>query len=120
MSNKIFVGNLDFTTTEQDLRDLFSEVGEVEDVHIPTDRTSGRPRGFAFVRFATAEQAAQAVETMNGQEVSGRALRLDVAEDRPRAQRPRRDFGGGQRPGSFHRQGKPKGSRRGVRAKKRS
>ena len=121
MSNKIFVGNLDFATTEQDLRDLFSEVGEVEDIHIPADRTSGRPRGFAFVRFATAEQAAQAVETMNGQEVSGRALRLDVAEDRPRPQRPRRDFGGGGgRPGASQRPSRPKGSRRGLRGKKRS
>lgn len=119
MSNKIFIGNLDFSITDGELRELLAEVGEVVDVHLPTDRETGRPRGFAFVRFATEEQAAQAVETMNGREVSGRTLRLDIAEDRPRPQRPQRDFGS-PRPGSFGRSGKPKGSRRGVRAKKRS
>ena len=85
MSNKIFIGNLDFGMTDRDLRELLSEVGEVADVHMPTDRETGRPRGFAFVRFATEEQAAQAVETMNGREVSGRTLRLDIAEDRLKA-----------------------------------
>ena len=119
MSNKIFVGNLDFGITDGELRELLSEVGEVVDVHMPTDRETGRPRGFAFVRFATKEQAAQAVETMHGREVSGRTLRLDIAEDRPRPTRPRRDFGS-PRPGSFGRSAKPKGSRRGLRAKKRS
>ena len=119
MSNKIFIGNLDFSITDRELRELLAEVGEVVDVHMPTDRETGRPRGFAFVRFATEEQATQAVETMNGREVSGRTLRLDIAEDRPRPPRPRRDFGS-PRPGSFGRSGKPKGSRRGVRAKKRS
>jgi RNA recognition motif-containing protein len=119
VSNKIFIGNLDFGITDQELRELLSEVGEVVDVHLPTDRETGRPRGFAFVRFATEEQAAQAVETMSGREVSGRTLRLDIAEDRPRPTRPRRDFGS-PRPGSFNKSGKPKGSRRGLRAKKRS
>lgn len=121
MSDKIFVGNLDFGVTDQQLRELFSEVGEVVDVHMPTDRDSGRPRGFAFVRFASEDQAAHAVETMNGHEVSGRALRLDLAEDRPRAPGggPGRDFGG-PRPGSFHKPSRPKGSRRGLRARKRS
>ena len=55
MSNKIFIGNLDFGVAEQELRELLSEAGEVVDIHIPTDRNSGRPRGFAFVRFATEE-----------------------------------------------------------------
>ena len=119
MSTKIFIGNLDFGIADQELRELLSEVGEVVDVHMPTDRETGRPRGFAFVRFATEEQAARAVETMNGREVSGRALRLDIAEDRPPRPGPRRDFGS-PRPGPPHRSGKPKGSRRGLRAKKRS
>ena len=119
MSNKIFVGNLDFSMTDGELRDLMSEAGDVVEVHMPTDRETGRPRGFAFVRFATEEQAAKAVETMNGREVSGRNLRLDIAEDRPRPSRPRREFGS-PRPGSFGRSGKPKGSRRGLRGKKRS
>lgn len=120
MTSKIFVGNLDFGVTDQQLRDLLSEAGEIVDVHIPTDRASGRPRGFAFVRFASEEQAARAIETMNGREVAGRALRLDVAEDRPRAPRAAgRDFGE-PRSGGFHKPGRPKGSRRGLRAKKRS
>lgn len=124
ISNKIFIGNLDFGVTDQQLRDLLSEAGEIMDVYIPTDRETGRPRGFAFVRFAEASQAAQAVETMHGRELSGRELRLDIAEDRPRESRPRRDFGG--RPGSsndgpgYGKPKKPKGSRRGLRAKKRS
>ena len=119
MSNKVFVGNLDFGTSDQDLRELFSEVGEVLDVHVPTDRNTGRPRGFAFVQFATQEQASQAVEVMSGREVSGRTLRLDIAEDRPRPSRPRPDFGS-PRPDSFGKPKRPKGSRRGLRAKKRS
>ena len=71
---------------------MFGEVGEVVDVHIPKDRETGRPRGFAFVRFATQEHAAQAVEQFHGRELAGRALRLDIAEDRPRSPRPKRDF----------------------------
>ena len=63
------------------------------DVHIPKDRESGRPRGFAFVRFAAEEHAAQAVEQFHGREVGGRELRLDIAEDRPRPPRQQRDFG---------------------------
>lgn len=119
MSSKIFIGNLDFGVTDQELRELVSEAGEVVDVHIPTDRDSGRPRGFAFVGFATEEQAANAVEAINGREVSGRVLRVNIAEDRPRGSRPRRDFGTS-RPSAPRRSGKPKGSRRGLRAKKRS
>lgn len=119
MASKIFIGNLDFGVTEQQLRELASEVGEVVDVHIPTDRDSGRPRGFAFVGFETEEQAMDAVEAINGREVSGRTLRVNIAEDRPRAQRPRRDFGNS-RPSAPRRPSKPKGSRRGLRAKKRS
>ena len=64
------------------------------DVHIPKDRETGRPRGFAFVRFANEEQAQKAVEQFHGREVGGRPLRLDIAEDRPRQPRQRRDFGG--------------------------
>ncbi|MGD8317967.1 MAG: RNA-binding protein [Myxococcales bacterium] len=92
ISSKIFVGNLNFATTDDELRQLFGEVGEVVDVHIPKDRETGRPRGFAFVRFASEDQAKQAVEQLHGREVGGRALRLDIAEDRPRPPRPRRDF----------------------------
>lgn len=142
ISSKIFVGNLNFGTTDQELRELFGEIGEVVDVHIPKDRESGRPRGFAFIRFAAEEHAAQAVEKFHGREVGGRELRLDIAEDRPRPPRQPRDFGpppdrfarseydhgggydrgsgGGGDGRSFDRPKKPKGSRRGLRGKKRS
>src|SRR5512146_1250000 len=98
MSSKVFVGNLDFNTTRAEVQTLFAEVGEVRDVFLPTDRESGRPRGFAFVEYASEEDAAKAIEKFNGYQFSGRALRVNAAEDRPRGARPsgpRPSFGGG-------------------------
>ena len=102
----------------EQLRALFEPIGEVVDVSIPTDRDSGRPRGFAFVELATPELALTAIEQLNGRELGGRALRVNGAEDRPAAARA---FGHGGRPGGgpdFR--PRPKGSRRNVRARKRS
>ena len=90
MSSKVFVGNLDFNTTRDEVQSLFSQIGEIKDVFLPTDRESGRPRGFAFVEFVNEEDAAKAIERFNGYELSGRALRVNAAEDRPR-----RDSAGG-------------------------
>src|ERR1700737_251881 len=90
MSSKVFVGNLDFNTTRAEVQTLFSQIGEIRDVFLPTDRDSGRPRGFAFVEFASDEDAAKAIEKFNGYELNGRALRVNAAEDRPR-----RSGGGG-------------------------
>ena len=84
MASKVFVGNLDFNTTKTEVQTLFSEVGEIRDVFLPTDRESGRPRGFAFVEFANEADAAKAIEKFNGYQLSGRALRVNAAEDRPR------------------------------------
>jgi cold-inducible RNA-binding protein len=92
MPSKVFVGNLDFNTTKTEVQNLFSEIGEIRDVYLPMDRQSGRPRGFAFVEFASDEDAAKAIEKFNGYQLSGRALRVNAAEDRPRT-------GGGGRPG---------------------
>src|SRR5436305_11523468 len=92
MPSKVFVGNLDFNTTKTEVQNLFSEIGEIRDVYLPMDRMSGRPRGFAFVEFASDEDAAKAIEKFNGYQLSGRALRVNAAEDRPRT-------GGGGRPG---------------------
>jgi cold-inducible RNA-binding protein len=120
MGTKVFVGNLSFETTREQLQELFAQAGEVTEVAMPTDRTSGRPRGFAFVSFATDEAAASAIQKLDGQELDGRNLRVNEASaERP--QRPfgggfSRPFGGGGRPGG----GRPKGSRRNVRARKRS
>jgi RNA recognition motif-containing protein len=85
MSSKVFVGNLDFNTSRDEVQSLFSEVGEIRDVYLPMDRDTGRPRGFAFVEFESEHDAAEAIERFNGHELSGRALRVNAAEDRPRA-----------------------------------
>ncbi len=84
MSAKVFVGNLDFNTTKDEVQSLFSQIGEIRDVFLPMDRESGRPRGFAFVEFASDEDAAKAIERFNGYELGGRALRVNAAEDRPK------------------------------------
>ncbi len=114
MASKLFVGNLDFGTTRSELETLFSQVGPIRDIFLPTERGSGRPRGFAFVEFESEVDATRAIERFNGYELAGRALRVNEAEDRPRRQG---SFGGGDRP-SFG-GGKPKGSRRNLRARKR-
>ena len=86
MSTKLFVGNLDFKVTENDLRDAFAAHGTVVEANLITDRATGRPRGFAFVTMSTAEEAQKAIDAMNGKELGGRALNVNVArerEDRP-------------------------------------
>lgn len=119
MSSKVFVGNLDFNTSRDEVQSLFSQVGPVRDVFLPTDRDSGRPRGFAFVEFESDEDAQKAIERFNGYELSGRALRVNAAEDRPRGGLGgQRSFGGGG--GDRFPPGKSKGSRRNIRSKKRS
>src|SRR4051794_7833492 len=106
MSAKVFVGNLDFNTTKDEVQSLFSQIGEIRDVFLPMDRESGRPRGFAFVEFASDEDAAKAIEKFNGYELSGRALRVNAAEDRPKGGAGGgggrgRSFGGGGGGGSY-------------------
>ena len=129
-SKKIFVGNLNFQTTEVELREAMAEVGEVTDVHIPKDRDTGQPRGFAFVEFSDEAQAAAAIERFDGKDLGGRSLRVNEAQERrprsgpppPRPSRPQ--FDGGNRFGAdrepFGRPSRPKGSRKGMRGKKRS
>ena len=90
MSNKLFVGNLSFNTTENDLQDAFAAHGTVVEANLMMDRATGRPRGFGFVTMSTAEEAQKAVEALNGKSVDGRALTVNIA--RPREERP---FGGG-------------------------
>lgn len=94
MGKRIYVGNLSYSTTEDALRELFAQFGDVESVNIITDRDTGRPKGFGFVDMAT-EQAAQAAITgMNGKSVDERELK--VAEARPQAERTggQRGYGG--------------------------
>src|SRR6186713_485649 len=86
---KIYVGNLPFTATEDQVRALFAEHGKVESVALPNDRETGRPRGFGFVEMSQSD-AARAIQAVNGKELDGRALRVNEAQDKPR---------GGGRPG---------------------
>lgn len=79
---KIYVGNLPFTATEDEVRNLFSQHGNVESVALPTDRETGRPRGFGFVQMSSGD-AAKAISAVNGQQLGGRALRVNEAQDRP-------------------------------------
>ncbi|MEE8325695.1 MAG: RNA-binding protein [candidate division NC10 bacterium] len=97
MGSKVYVGNLPFTVDEEQLRTLFAEGGrEVLEVNIITDRDTGRPRGFAFVNMANQEDAEAAINSLNGTEVGGRALTVNLArEQQPRGGGGRGGFGGG-------------------------
>jgi len=91
--NKLYVGNLSFNTTDEQLAQIFGEFGQVARASVVTDRETGRSRGFAFVEMATSEEANAAMEALNGQMVEGRTLTVNIA--RPREGGPRRSFGGG-------------------------
>lgn len=100
MGNRLYVGNLAFSTTEEALKDAFAEFGEVVEAKLMIERETGRSRGFAFVELTSAEAAAKAIEQMNGAVIDGRSLRVNEAEDRPDRGRGgggfnRRDGGGG-------------------------
>src|ERR1700748_2036364 len=99
-NNKLFVGNLSFNTTENDLQDMFAAHGTVTEANLMMDRTTGRPRGFGFVTMGSSEEAQKAMEALNGRSVDGRALTVNIAK--PREERSggggggqRRQFSGG-------------------------
>jgi RNA recognition motif-containing protein len=98
MSNKLFVGNLSFDTTENDLQDAFAAFGTVTETNLMMDRMTNRPRGFGFVTMSTPEEAQKAIDGLHGKELGGRALTVNIAK--PREERPagggggRREFGG--------------------------
>jgi RNA recognition motif-containing protein len=86
MSTRLFVGNLSFDTNELELRDLFSQSGQIVEVKLVTDRETGRSRGFAFVEMSNADEATTAISNLNGREFGGRTLKVNEAEARaPRA-----------------------------------
>jgi RNA recognition motif-containing protein len=89
--NKLFVGNLSYRTMENDLQDYFAQAGAVTSVSLMLDKVTGKSRGFAFVEFATAEEAAKAVEQFHDKEFQGRTLTVNVA--RPREERAPRSAG---------------------------
>jgi RNA recognition motif-containing protein len=134
----VFVGNLSFDVTREELIEAFNAAGKVVDAKVPTDRETGRPRGFAFVEFENDEAAEKSIAMMNGKDLKGRPLRVNEAENRPP-----RPAGGGPsfRPGGYRPSGPPsysmpsfneftpmddrgrpfknKGSRRNIRRRKR-
>lgn len=120
MGKRLFVGNLPYSTTADDLRNLFSQCGSVTDVHIVIDRETNRPRGFAFVSYATDEEAAKAVQQMSGKDMGGRPLVVNEARDRgepgpaPRGPRPA-GAAGGPRPGGGYGGSRPGGGAGGSR-----
>jgi RNA recognition motif-containing protein len=95
MGNRLYVGNLPFSTTTEALRQAFSASGEVTDVHIVNDRESGQSRGFGFVTMGNAHEAANAIQAMNGAMLDGRSLRVNEAEERPQGGGGGGGFGGG-------------------------
>src|SRR6186713_3446665 len=98
MTNKLYVGNLAFTTSSQDLQELFASAGTVQSASVVEDRDTGRSRGFAFVEMSSEEEATSAIEQFNGKEISGRALKVNEAK-------PRENRGGGGRGFSDNRGG---------------
>lgn len=131
ISSTIFIGNLSFETTEEELRTVLTDVDPGVRVRLGTDRATGRPRGFAFAQFTDAARAADAIRRYDAFELRGRRLRVNDADDKPPPRAPRPTaattpppfefnpdgFGGGGDAPPFRRNG---GSRRGLRARKRS
>jgi RNA recognition motif-containing protein len=107
MGTRLYVGNLSFSSTSETIREAFSRIGEVTDVHIVTDRTSGQSRGFGFVTMGSPAEAQKAIEAMNGATLDGRPLRVNEAEERPQR------GGGGGFGGGGHGGGGDRGGRRG-------
>ena len=93
MATKLYVGNLSFQTTSDELRDYFAQTGNVESASVVEDRMTGRSRGFGFIEMSTPEEAAVAIEQLNGKEFAGR--NLTVNEARPRTDRGPGGYGGG-------------------------
>jgi RNA recognition motif-containing protein len=94
MSKKIYVGNMSYSTSEDSLRALFAQHGEVVSVNLITDRYTGESKGFGFVEMSNENEATAAISALNGQELDGRKLRVDVAQERQRGDRhsgPRQD-----------------------------
>lgn len=102
MSTNLFIGSLAYATTDDSLKAFFETIGEVSSARVVTDRETGRSKGFGFVEFADEANNQKAIDTLNGKELDGRAINVNLA--RPKEDRPRRDFSndrGGNGGGSF-------------------
>lgn len=93
MSQNLFIGSLAYATTDDSLKAFFETIGEVVSARVVTDRDSGRSKGFGFVEFADEANNGKAVDELNGKELDGRAINVNLA--RPKEDRPRRDYNGG-------------------------
>ena len=94
MAQKLFIGGLSFSTTSDGLRQFFAQCGEVASANVITDQFSGRSRGFGFVEMTTAEEAGKAVEQLNGRELDGRQLKVEMAKPSGGGSERRGSFGG--------------------------
>ena len=113
MSVKLYVGNLPFSMTENDLTDLFAQAGNVARVQLINDRVTGRPRGFGFVEMGTADEAQAAIAKFHGQEINGRALTVNEARPMEQREGGGGGGGGGYRGGGGGGRGGDRGDRRG-------
>lgn len=105
MNSKLYVGNLSFQTSEAELRETFGQFGTITDIHIATDRETGRPRGFAFVTLGTPEEAKLAIEKLNGVDLGGRQLTVNEAKPKEQMGGPRNFSSPNRRPGDFQSRG---------------
>lgn len=101
MAKKLYVGNLSYSTTEEDLREAFAKIGEVQSAKLIIDQTNGRSKGFGFIEMASDEDAEKAISTLNGSTLSDRTITVNEA----RPQQPRSGFGGGRGRGGQDRRG---------------
>ena len=115
MSTRLYVGNLSFNTDSESVRSAFAACGDVQEVHLPTDRDTGRLRGFGFVTMATADGARDAIGRLDGQMLDGRPLRVNVAEERQSRNSGGGGYGGGGGGGGYGGGGGGGGGRRGYR-----
>ena len=99
MAKRLYVGGLPYETTDDELKELFSEAGAVESAKVVTDKYSGRSRGFGFVEMSNDDEAMKAIESMNGKQVGDRTI--TVNEAKPMGERREGGFGGGGRRGGF-------------------
>src|SRR5262245_37319163 len=109
MGNRLYVGNLSYSTTRESLEAAFSAAGEVREIAMPTDRETGQPRGFAFVTMGSSAAATNAISQLNGVMLDGRTLKVNEAQERPA-----RDGGGGGSRGGYGGGGGGGGSRGGY------
>jgi cold-inducible RNA-binding protein len=120
MSKKLYVGNLSYEVTEDELSQVFSQCGQVTSATVIRDKHSGRSKGFGFVEMPNDDEATHAVDRMKGTELKGRPLVVDIAREPERRPRGDGDFGGGGYSGPRGRRGSPRGNQSGSRGRDRS